>query len=135
MKIKIIKNIVLFILVFVFSIILSHWFGQMYYSSLNITQGISSFIVSESVNYYITGFILALFLFVFLFFTAFGDSTKYWWIGILLIPAIIFELYFDLEHIYIPIVIGLIGWVIGFVISKIIGNIKPIKSGQNQKNV
>lgn len=124
MKTKIIRNIVLLISVFVLSIVVGRWFGQMYYSSLNITQGLSGFIVSESVNYYITGFILAFFLFIFLLFASFGDAKKYWWIGVLLIPAVIFELYFDLEHIYVPIIIGLIGWVIGFAVSKIISKTK-----------
>ena len=68
---------------------------------------------------YTIGFIFSYIFFVLLVFTAFGDSKKYWWIGILLIPAVIFELYFDSERIYIPIVAGLLGWLIGFAIYKV----------------
>lgn len=116
---RIIKNIGLFVATIVVATVLSYSFGKIYHLSLNIKQGFSSFIVSESVNYYVIGFFLAYLLFLTLLFTAFGDSKKYWWIGVLLIPAALFEIYFDLEHIYIPIIIGLIGWVIGFGISKL----------------
>lgn len=37
----------------------------------------------------------------------------------LLIHAFTFEIYFDLEHIYFPIILGIIGWGIGFAINKL----------------
>src|SRR3989344_5062908 len=57
--------------------------------------------------------------FICLVFTAFGDSKKYWWIGILLIPAVAFELYFNLAHFYFPLALALLGWVLGLSISKL----------------
>jgi hypothetical protein len=48
-----------------------------------------------------------------LLFTAFGGAKKYWWIGIGLIPAVLFEVYFDLQHIYFPLAIGLVAWLLG----------------------
>src|SRR3989344_4165899 len=67
----------------------------------------------------IIGLPLAYMFFLSLLFTAFGGLKKYWWIGILLIPAVIFEVYFDLTHIYFPILLGLVGWALGWGISKL----------------
>ena len=64
------------------------------------------------------GLPLSYIFFLFLLFTAFGGNKKYWWLGILLIPAAVFELYFDLEHIYFPILLGLLGWVLGWLLTK-----------------
>jgi hypothetical protein len=57
-------------------------------------------------------------LIVFLF-TAFGDRKKYWWIGISLIPAVAVEL-LEYFHLYIPIILGLAGWLIGYGVSKLL---------------
>jgi hypothetical protein len=52
--------------------------------------------------------------FVSLFFTAFGDRYKYWWISVLLIPLFILGFYYDFEHVYFYIIFGLVGWLIGY---------------------
>ena len=70
----------------------------------------------------ITGFPLSYIFFLTLLFTAFGGEKKYWWMGVLLIPVAIFELYFDSAHIYFPIALGLAGWLIGFLLAKLIAN-------------
>lgn len=62
------------------------------------------------------GLPLSYVFFLSLFFTAFGGAKKYWWIGILLIPAAAFEIYFDLSHIYFPILLGIAGWVLGYLV-------------------
>ena len=120
---KIIKNILLLFLVLILSYFFSVYFGNLYKI---ITHDYGTWIDLSSIVGIHYGYVFFL-LFIF---TVFGDSTKYWWIGILFIPTLIFETYFDLryQYIYIPIVIGLIGWVIGFVISKIIDKLKTIKS-------
>ncbi len=59
------------------------------------------------------GLPLAYIFFFTLLFTAFGGAKKYWWIGIALIPAVLFEVYFDLQHLYFPIAIGLVAWLVG----------------------
>ena len=58
-----------------------------------------------------------------LFFTAFGGEKKYWWIGILLISAVAFELYLDLAHIYFPIILGFAGWLSGLLAFKLLTKI------------
>ena len=67
---------------------------------------------------YFLGYPLSYIFFLTLLFTAFGARNKYWWIGILLIPAALVEIYLDLPHIYIPIALALLGWLIGFGIAK-----------------
>ena len=57
-------------------------------------------------------------LLIVFFLTAFGGRKKYWWIGISLIPAVAIEL-LEYFHIYIPIILGLVGWILGYAISKI----------------
>ena len=59
------------------------------------------------------GLPLAYIFFLTFLFTAFGGKKKYWWIGVGLIPAVAFELYFDLQHIYFPLAIGLVAWLLG----------------------
>ena len=66
----------------------------------------------------IIGLPLTYIFFLPLLFTAFGDKYKYWWIGILLIPALWFEISFDLPHLYFSLLLCLLGWGIGFVFSR-----------------
>lgn len=61
----------------------------------------------------LSGLPLAYIFFLTLLFTAFGGIKKYWWIGIALIPAVLFEVAFDLRHLYFLIAIGLVGWLVG----------------------
>ncbi len=108
------KNVLFVVLIFVISFVLSQEIGDLYYRLF--PSPTSVFVANFN---FLIGIPLAYIFFLFLIFTAFGDNKKYWWIGILLIPAVLFELYFDLEHIYIPIVFGVAGWLLGFLISKL----------------
>ena len=109
---SLIKNIAILIVVLVLAYFLSSYFGVLYENLVGSLRG--SFVDLRSVF----GFPLSYIFFLTLFFTAFGGAKKYWWIGILLIPAVIFEVYFDLAHLYFPIALGLIGWLLGFLVSK-----------------
>lgn len=66
------------------------------------------------------GISLAYIFFIAFLFTALTKREKYWWIGVLLIPAFLFEFYFDLLHIYFPLISALIGWGIGLLVYKAI---------------
>ncbi|MBU2472973.1 hypothetical protein KKE74_02990 [Patescibacteria group bacterium] len=116
---KIIKNILLVFLVLILSYFSSIYFGNLY---KNISHDYGTWIDLSSLVGIHYGYVFFL-LFIF---TAFGGLKKYWWIGFLLIPTVIFEVYFDwrFQYVYIPIAIGLIGWVIGFIISKIVVKLK-----------
>jgi len=122
---KIIKNIILLSLVIFSTYFFAEYFVKGYYFFYP-TSGVGSIASVDFTPLIVLP--LEYIFFVMFLFTAFGDSKKYWWIGFLLIPAIVFELYFDLEHIYIPIAIGLIGWVIGFMIPKILAKFEVISN-------
>src|SRR3989344_1669284 len=108
---KIVKNIgILFILVF--SYILAEITGDLYNQLFNQA---SSYM---DLNF-ISGFSIVYTFSLILFFTSLGDEKKYWWIGILTIPVAAFEVYFDLEHIYFSIALGLAGWLIAQIILKL----------------
>lgn len=120
---KIIKSVMMNLVLLGIAIIFSYYFsGYLYdpiYSLIYAKSDGGFFAIYVQAAKFLAILIIAFIFSLLLIFTALGDSKKYWWIGVLLIPAVLFELYFDLEHIYIPIVVGLIGWVIGFGISKL----------------
>lgn len=113
------KNILLIFLVLILSYLFSVHFGNLYKT---ITHDYGTWIDLSSIVGIHYGYVF----FLLLIFTCLGGSKKYWWIGILIIPTLIFEIYFDwrFQYIYIPIIIGLIGWGIGFVASKVITRTK-----------
>lgn len=108
------KNIFLSISVLLLSYISSGYFGYFYKV---ISRDHGTWINLSS----LVGIFIGYVFFLPLIFTIFGDAKKYWWIIILLIPVVLFEIYFDWHYqaIYIPIVLGILGWGIGFLISKL----------------
>lgn len=63
--------------------------------------------------------------FVTAFLTALGGRRKYWWIGISLIPAILFEVVLDPLHIYFPIILGVIAWGLGTMAHRVLTKLAP----------
>lgn len=118
---KVIKKIAVLIVVLVISYITAELFWRMYEKIFDI-QNNSIFIGYDLVAKYIFGMVASYIFFLFCLFTIFGDNYKYWWVGILSIPAIIFEAYFDFAHIYFPITLGLIGWLLGWAINRAIAS-------------
>ena len=78
------------------------------------------FLTSKEFGYYMAVFVAAYLFCVCLSLTTFGGKGKYWWIGVLLIPAVVFEIYFDFSHIYFPIILGLGGWGLGYLTDQLI---------------
>ena len=116
---NLIKNICILIVVLVLAYFFANQVGNLYvyFFPQGASEG-SLFSTPKSAENFLLGIPLAYIFFLHLLFTAFGGSRKYWWLGILLIPAAAFEVYFDLSHIYFPIALGLIGWLLGFLIQK-----------------
>lgn len=104
---KIVKKLILLIIVLLASYFSSLYFGGMYLKLLKQSAG--SFLDGTS----LIGLPLAYIFFLTLLLTAFGGAKKYWWIGIGLIPAVLFEVAFDLRHLYFPLAIGLVAWLVG----------------------
>ncbi len=67
-----------------------------------------------------TGIIVAHNFIIPFLFTSFGDKHKYYWIGVLLLPVLWFVVKFDLAHWYFYLVVALVGWVLGWGISKLL---------------
>src|SRR3989338_4470755 len=108
---KILKDVLLLVASILCGYFLSMRFGILYDHLFPGSLGSG---LSTDAAYSIFGTPLAYIFFLTLLFTTFGDKKKYWWIGILLIPALWFEISFDLQHLYFPILLGLLGWGIGF---------------------
>lgn len=105
---KILKNVLLVLIAGIASYGFSYTFGSLYGSF---------FVIGGWVDMTsLIGWPLAYIFFLTFLFTAFGGEgkTKYWWIGILLIPALALEVYLDPAHIYFPILLGILGWGIGW---------------------
>lgn len=116
---KILKNAGLYLIILLLSYLTASPLGKLLFpSAYNIS--FSSFSVPEYWYYFPLGAVSSYTFFLFLLFTAFGDHGKYWWSGLLSIPVLAFSIYFDQSHIYFPIVLGIIGWMIGIGIAKII---------------
>lgn len=113
-----INKIVLLILIFVFSFFSAQIFGELYENLLGLNPGFSSFFIPDNIRDFFNGISRSFTFFLILLFTAFGGEKKYRWIMILLIPAVAFEVAFDLTHIYFPVAVGVVGWGLGMLILK-----------------
>ncbi|TSC84862.1 MAG: hypothetical protein G01um101413_246 [Parcubacteria group bacterium Gr01-1014_13] len=105
------KKILLFLASLILSVLIAELVGKFYFY---LFPQVGSFIsIPANAGKFIVGIFLAYIFFLTLLFTAFGGAKKYWWIAITLIPAALFEVYFDLQHIYFPMAIGLVAWLLG----------------------
>lgn len=117
------QKLILSIVIIVLAYLSGGIFGKVYLLFFDkVNTGVMS--IPKSAVQYIIGWPLAYIFLSTLLFTAFGGIKKYWWIGILLVPAVLFELYFDWIHLYFPIAIGLVGWGLGFGVEKSLKMIK-----------
>ena len=114
---KFLKLLALYLVTVVGSFLVSPYFGAVYAKLFpeNLGAGLPT-----DFSEILLGTPLAYTFFLTLLFSAFGGKGKWWWIGILLIPALWFEVNFDLTHLYFPIALGILGWLIGFGIQKLI---------------
>ena len=125
---KIMRNLVLLFGSMIISYFLA---GYFYHSLYGFVYGDSDggfFAIYVEAAKVLIILVLSFIFFTPLLFTSFGDSKKYWWIAISLIPALFFEIYFGLGYIYIPIIAGLIGWGIGFTISRVVSKKRLINT-------
>lgn len=115
---NLIKNLGILFVVVVSAFIFAGLFGKAYSLFFNLAGGFSGFIAPDFFGNFLDGISRSYIFFLTLLFTMFGGEKKYWVIGVLLIPAVVFEVYFDLSHIYFPIMLGVIGWLLGLAIRK-----------------
>ena len=110
---KILKNFLIIFVVIFLGYLLSQPVGEIYADMFND----HGFGVAAAG---LAGIPIVYILLITLLFIAFGDSKKYWWLGISLIPAAFVVFYLDWYHWYFWIAVGLLGWLVGFGLSKLI---------------
>mgnify|MGYP001567077788 CR=1 FL=1 len=110
---KILKNVFLVFVAVSVSFLFPQSFGEIYADMFNAH---GSWVNAVA----IAGFPMVYILLITLLFTAFGVAKKYWWMGISLIPAAFVVFYLDWYHWYFWIAVGLLGWLAGFGLSKLI---------------
>ncbi len=118
---EIIKKFVILFSVLILVYFLSGQFGNLYIYFFPQPVGHDSLFsapISESAESELLGIPLVYVFCLSFLFTAFGGKQKYWWVGILLIPAVAVELYLDVRHIYFPIALGIAGWLLGWVVAR-----------------
>ena len=120
------KNVALAVVAAVFAYFMASFFGFIYDFVLGIprTFGIASFVSGPDIEKFFAGIIPAYILFITFLFMSFGFGKKHWWIGVLLLPAVAFVIYFDLSHFWFYILVGLAGWLAGLGIAKILPFLK-----------
>lgn len=118
---NVLKNVGLLSLVLVLSYFTAEWFGS-WYDKFSPQIDDSWFSLSKGALTSIVGFPLAYIFFAIFIFQIFGFGNKKKLVIWLLIPALLFFGAGDLEHIYLPIILGLVAFtlakLIKFLISK-----------------
>ena len=112
------------ILSYVLAYYLSWYFGTLYISIFSDIIGGTGFFPGD-VARSLVGMPAALIVLVVSCITTVGGKHKYWWIGVALIPAILFELLIDPLHIYFPIILGVIAWGLGTLANKALHKLAP----------
>ena len=115
---NLIKNILLLIVALVLSYFTAQYFGGWYdkFSPLyDNTLGLGK----EALKF-ITGIPFAYIFFTTLLFQSFGFGNRNKWTVWLLVPPFLFFASGDIQHIYLPIVLGLIAFGIAILIRKVL---------------
>ena len=106
---KIFKNIILLVAVLILSYFTANYFGT-WYDKFSPQYGGSFFNFSKESALFVAGIPVAYVFFTIFIFGLFGFKEKKNWIITLLIPPALLWLLGDKQHIYIPIILGLIAY-------------------------
>jgi hypothetical protein len=120
------KNFIKNATLFIFSVIISY-FSAIYFGALYdhfAPQYDSLFGAPKQITNIVVGLPFAYVFFTLLLFEALGFKNKNQWLVVLLLPVTLFWLAADLTHIYLPVILGLLGWVLGVGIHRLIENAK-----------
>ena len=115
---NVVKNILLLIVTLVISYFSAGYFGFWYdrfSPQYDNTLGVGKALLESLV-----GVPFAYVFFTILLFKLFGLGNRNKWIGWLLIPPLLFFASGDIQHIYLPIILGLIAFGLAWVIRKIL---------------
>lgn len=114
----IIKNILLLAVVLVLSYFTAVYFGS-WYDKFSPQSDDSWFSLGKQQLIFLVGMPFAYIFFTTLLFQSFGFGNRNKWTGWLLVPALLFFASGDIQHIYLPILLGLIAFGLAFIIRKV----------------
>lgn len=111
------KNILLLVVVLILSYFTANYFGAIY--DKFAPQYDSLFGAPKEITNFVVGFPLSYIFFTILLFKllAFGNKNK--WLIWLLVPAVLFFGSGDIQHIYLPILLGLIVFALASLLQKL----------------
>src|SRR3989344_2543922 len=116
-----IKNISLNILLLILALIISYYTAPFFggwYDKISPQYDFSFFNLGKESVLFIVGFPISYVFLITILFSTFGFGRRKVWTGILLTPAVLLWLNADLRHIYIPIILIVIAWVLGLGLRK-----------------
>ena len=113
-----IKNILLLVAVLVLSYFTAGYFGSLY-NYFSPLYDSSFFPIPKESMITLAGTPFAYIFFITLFFQSFGLGNRNKWTLWLLVPAMLFFASGDLQHIYLPVILGLIAWGLAILLQKI----------------
>jgi len=114
---SIIRNLLLFVAVLILSYITAPYFGS-WYDKFSPQYG--SWIVSKDYAVFVAGLPVAYVFFTPFLFELFGTVNKRKWILWLMIPPALMWIEADRYYLYIPIIVGLVGFFAAQIINLII---------------
>ena len=117
-----IKNILLLVVVLILSYYTAIYFGVLYDIFTPGALDSGAWIGTLKAWQAIIGFPFAYIFFTTLLFQTFAWGNRNKWTGWLLAPAFLFFAAGDLKHIYIPIILALIAWIVAKLIGKLLPN-------------
>ncbi len=108
---------------YVLSYIVAPYFAYIY--AMFSSDSLGGTFITPAAAEIIVGVPLGLIALLIFLLTGFGGNDRWWWIGVAVIPAVLFEILFDPFHIYFPIILGLIAWGLGYVANKTLWKLAP----------
>jgi len=114
-----IRNILLLAAVLILSYFTAGYFGGIY-DQFSPQYGNSFLGIGRNTSIFIAGLPFAYVFFATSIFMSFGFGSKKKWTIWLLIPALLFWLFADIQHIYIPILLALVALGLALLIRKIL---------------
>jgi len=114
----VILKVVIIIVGILFAYYLAYSFGVFYNSLFPKAIG-AGWIGSSDSIYSLVGLPLSSIFFLTMVFRGILQKFKFL-IFIIILPFFIWEFYIDLSHVYVPIILGVLGWSLGMVINKLI---------------
>ena len=101
----------------------ARYFGNVY--AVFFPESISSSFVPSGVGAWLVGVPLAVIFLLTLLVRASGKEKVWWWVLVSLLPTILFEIAFDILHLYVPVVLGAIAWGLGYLGNKALWRLVP----------